>query len=225
MNVIEAMEARHSVRSYQNKPIEEEKRKALEELARKCNAESGLNIQLCFDEEEAFQGMMAHYGKFHNVRNYIALVGKKDDRLDETCGYYGEQLVLKATELGLSTCWVAMTDRKRRTGCVINKGEKLCCVIALGYGENEGVPHQSKRIEEVCDVEGELPAWFAQGVRCALLAPTAMNQQKFRFTLREGRVSLRASFGPYTKVDLGIVRCHFALGAGKGDWQWAEDER
>ena len=133
-------------------------------------------------------------------------MGKKDDRLDETC-------------------WVAMTDRKRRTGCVINKGEKLCCVIALGYGENEGVPHKSKRIEEVCDVEGELPAWFAQGVRCALLAPTAMNQQKFRFTLRDGRVSLRASFRPYTKVDLGIVRCHFALGAGKGDWQWAEDER
>ena len=62
MNVIEAMEARHSVRSYQNKPIEEEKRKALEELARKCNAESGLNIQLCFDEEEAFQGMMAQCG-------------------------------------------------------------------------------------------------------------------------------------------------------------------
>lgn len=173
MNVIEAMEARHSVRSYQNKPIEEEKRKALEELARKCNAESGLNIQLCFDEEEAFQGMMAHYGKFHNVRNYIALVGKKDARLDETCGYYGEQLVLKATELGLSTCWVAMTDRKRRTGCV----------IALGYGENEGVPHKSKRIEEVCDVEGEMPAWFAQGVRCALLAPTAMNPSR-SFALR-----------------------------------------
>lgn len=98
-------------------------------------------------------------------------------------------------------------------------------MIALGYGENEGVPHKSKRIEEVCDVEGELPAWFAQGVRCALLAPTAMNQQKFRFTLRDGRVSLRASFGPYTEVDLGIVRCHFTLGAGKGDWQWAEDER
>ena len=44
---------------------------------------------------------------------------------------------------------------------MINKGEKLCCVIALGYGENEGVPHKSKHIEEVCDVEGEMPAWFA----------------------------------------------------------------
>lgn len=61
MNVIEAMEARHSVRSYQNKPIEEEKRKALEELARKCNAESGLNIQLCFDEEEAFRPIMESF--------------------------------------------------------------------------------------------------------------------------------------------------------------------
>ena len=215
MTMEDLMKSRHSVRQYEDRPLEETLRAELEREAALCNEESGLHIQLVVHEPRSFDGFMDHYGKFSGVTNYLALVGPKGKDLDERCGYYGERLVLKAQELGLNTCWVAMTDRKRRTGCV----------IALGYGENEGVPHKSKRIEEVCDVEGELPAWFAQGVRCALLAPTAMNQQKFRFTLRDGRVSLRASFGPYTKVDLGIVRCHFALGAGKGDWQWAEDER
>ena len=58
--------------------------------------------------------MMAHYGKFDGVHNYIALVGKKSSTLDETLGCYGEQLVLKAQEIGLNTCWVAMTHGKSK---------------------------------------------------------------------------------------------------------------
>lgn len=50
--------------------------------------------------------------RFTGVHNYIALVGKKSSKLDEMLGYYGEALVLKAQELGLNTCWVAMTHGK-----------------------------------------------------------------------------------------------------------------
>lgn len=39
--------------------------------------ESGLNIQIIFDESKCFDSMMAHYGKFSGVENYIALVRKK----------------------------------------------------------------------------------------------------------------------------------------------------
>ena len=46
---------------------------------------------------------MAHYGKFENVKNYIAIVGNKNDQ--EKAGYYGEKIVLKCPELGLNTCW------------------------------------------------------------------------------------------------------------------------
>ena len=60
------------------------------------------------------------------------------------------------------------------------------------------------------------------GIEAALLAPTAMNQQKFCFALRKERVSVRAGRGFYTKVDLGIVKYHFEIGAGQSDWTWDE---
>lgn len=165
---------------------------------------------------------MAHYGKFSGVRNYIAMIGKKGADLDELCGYYGERLVLLAQQLGLNTCWVAMTYRKIKTAFTIDRGEKLCVVIALGYGENAGASHPVKVFHEVAQADGEIPKWYRDGVEAALLAPTAMNQQKFFFSLKGNQVSVKAGMGFYTKVDLGIVKYHFEQGAGKCGWRWAE---
>ena len=75
MNVMEAMPARHSVRQYADKAIEPEKLAAWEQEIAACNQEGGLHIQLVKDEPKAFDGFMAHYGKFSGVRNYIALIG------------------------------------------------------------------------------------------------------------------------------------------------------
>ena len=98
----------------------------------------------------------------------------------------------------------------------LNPQEKLCMVIALGYGENQGVPHQGKSISEVVVTRGKMPDWFQRGVEAALLAPTAMNQQKFVIGMRNGEPAIRIKgAGPYTKVDLGIVRYHFELASGR----------
>lgn len=175
---------------------------------------------LVTDEPKAFDSFMAHYGKFKGVRNYIALIGKKDSELDEKCGYYGERLVLKAQQLGLNTCWVAMTYSKVKTAFSIDSGEKLCVVIAIGYGETQGVPHKSKTVEEVAKTDGQMPDWFRSGIKAALLAPTAMNQQKFMFTLDGNTVTAKAGKGFYTKLDLGIVKYHFEIGAEKDMFQW-----
>ena len=109
MNMQETMAARHSVRQYKDRPLELEQVSALREEIEKCNRESGLHIQLVTDEPRAFDGFMAHYGKFSGVTNYFALIGERGPGLEEKCGYYGERLVLKAQQLGLNTCWVAMT--------------------------------------------------------------------------------------------------------------------
>ncbi len=140
MTIREAIQARHSVRSYENKPIPEELVHALEEEIHRCNQEGDLHIQLVTNEENAFQGMLAHYGKFRGVRNYIALVGRSRPSLDEACGYYGERIVLAAQMLGLNTCWVAMTVSKGvvKQNITIRDGERLCIVIALGYGSDPG---------------------------------------------------------------------------------------
>ena len=135
MTILEAMKQRYSVRQYTDKPIDDEVLKALQTEIEICNQESGLSIQLITNEPKAFDSFMAHYGKFSGVTNYIALVGKKSNMLDELCGYYGERLVLKAQQLGLNTCWVAMTYKKIPGTFEVNKGEKLTVVISLGYGK------------------------------------------------------------------------------------------
>lgn len=222
MELWEAMEQRHSVRAYQDRPIAGEVKEELEAWIAQCNREGGLHMQLILDEPRAFSGGMARYGKFSGVRNYIAVVGPKGPGLEEACGYYGEKVVLKAQQLGLNTCWVALTYRKVKTAFTVAPGEKLCLVIAIGYGETAGQPHQGKPPEAVMQSPEPVPDWFLHGVQAALLAPTAMNQQKFRFELLpDGRtVRAQASPGAYTAVDLGIAKYHFEVGAGTENFAW-----
>lgn len=219
MDMMEAMQARHSVRSYTDKTIEGETLEALEEVIEECNRESGLHIQLVRNEPMAFGGGLAHYGKFAGVKNYLALVGRKDRRLDEKCGYYGEKIVLAAQALGLNTCWVGLTFKKVPDVFKIADGEKLVMVIAVGYGATQGTAHQSKAAAAVSRAENA-PDWFKKGVEAALLAPTAINQQKFLFTLHGDKVSAKAGLGPFSKVDLGIVKYHFELGSGRDRTVW-----
>ena len=221
MDLLEAIKCRHSVRSYISQPISGYVKDSLSDIIRQCNEESGLHIQLCLNEPTAFSGRMAHYGSFRNVRNYIALIGKKTQDLQEKCGYYGEKIVLKAQQLGLNTCWVALTYSKGKTACIIEKDEKLCCVIAIGYGETQGMSHKTKPINELYQGQEPVPEWFKNGVAAAQLAPTAVNQQKFLFILKGDTVSAKTLNGFYTKLDLGIVKYHFEIGAGSEGWTWA----
>ncbi len=208
METLEIMKQRHSVRQYTDKKIEKEKRDALDELATRINEKTGLHIQIFYDEPKCFNSMIAHYGSFKGVNNYITLVGEKSSKLDESLGYFGEQIVLKAQELGLNTCWVALNHGK--SNAKIDKGEKQVCVIALGYGETNGVPHKSKSVSQVSNYRQGMPEWFLQGVEAALLAPTAVNQQKFYFELlQDSSVKATSGKGFYTRLDLGIAEYHF----------------
>lgn len=208
MELLDLMKQRHSVRQYTDRPIEAEKRTVLNDMIAEINRNANLHIQIFYEEPKCFNSIMAHYGKFTGVKNYIALVGPKGNKLEETLGYYGEQLVLKAQELGLNTCWVAMTHGKSRAE--IYKGEKQVCLISIGYGCTNGVAHKSKALSEVCNYRDGMPEWFLTGMEAALLAPTAMNQQQFFFELLpDNTVKQTCGKGVYTKLDLGIVTYHF----------------
>ena len=227
MTIQEAIEARHSVRAYKDLPLSEEIVKLLEDELVKLNNEGQLHIQLICNEPKAFQGTMAKYGKFRNVNNYLVMAGKKAEDLDERVGYYGEQIVLLAQTLGLNTCWVGLSYRKVPEAYNVGKDEKLVCMIALGYGETQGVPHKIKSVEDVSNASVITPSWFKKGVEAALLAPTAVNQQKFSFEhvgVKNNRHQIRAKKGfsmiGYTKMDLGIARYHFEIGAGEVNFDW-----
>lgn len=219
-NVMELMRTRHSVRQYLDQAIPNEIREQLDQYTRELNEKGNLHIQIIYDEPECFNSRMAHYGKFENCRNYIAVVGKKTSDLEERAGYYGELLVLKAQELGLNTCWVALTHGKSKA--IVSDGETEVIIIALGYGKTQGVERKSKPASSVSDVTDDSPSWYKQGIEAALLAPTAINQQKFTFKRNGRNVTAKAGIlGTNLKVDLGIIKCHFELGAGSENFDWA----
>ena len=251
MTLLEAITARHSVRKYLDKEIPADIIAALQDKITECNKIGNLNIQLVQNETKAFTGMLS-YGSFSGVKNYLVMVGKKAKDLDERVGYYGEQIVLYAQTLGLNTCWVGLSYRKVPEAYNVGKDEKLVCMIALGYGETQGVPHKIKSVEDVSrsavrtlgsskNASDITPSWFKKGVEAALLAPTAVNQQKFFFHyvskasqsaersfeyvgMSNNRHQVRAKKGlsmiGYTQMDLGIAKYHFELGAGKENFDW-----
>jgi len=227
MTIQEAIEARHSVRAYKEQPLTAEVVKALEEKVAELNREGHLHMQLILNEPKAFQGTLAKYGKFRGVGNYIFVAGQKADDLDERVGYYGEQLVLFAQTLGLNTCWVGLSYSKVPGTYVLDDEEKIACYIAIGYGETQGVGHKVKTIKQVSNASDTTPSWFKKGVEAALLAPTAVNQQKFSFEyagMKDGHHQVRVKKGfsmiGYAKMDLGITKYHFEVGAGEENFEW-----
>lgn len=229
MTLQEAILARHSVRTYTEQPLNEDDARALQEKIGELNREGQLHIQLIRNEPRAFQGPLAKYGKFRNVTDYLVMAGAKAEDLDERIGYYGEQLVLMAQTLGLNTCWVGLSYTKVPGTYVLNEGEVIKAYIAIGYGETQGVSHKIKRIDQVSNVSDDSPDWFHRGVEAALLAPTAVNQQKFSFELlpteacQQPRVLAKRHFSlvGYTQMDLGIAKYHFELAAGTDNFRWA----
>lgn len=235
MTLSEAIHARRSVRKYIDKPIDPQNVEILQKKVDEVNAAGNLHIQLVTNEPRAFKGKMA-YGTFSGVSNYFAMVGPKADvssssaqgSLSERIGYYGEQLVLLAQTLGLSTCWVGLTYNNIKEAYKRGEGEKLCCMIALGYGDDPGRNLKRKKLEDVSRGAESAPEWFRKGVEAAILAPTAVNQQKFCFTylgpdaqgVHRVRAERKFSLIGYTHMDLGIAKLHFEIGAGKENFKW-----
>ena len=91
-------------------------------------------------------------------------------------------------------------------------------------------PIEAKKVQQIPQLIDErsqqgqpLPDWFRQGMEAAMLAPTAMNQQKFEFTILDNNeVRVKAKFDLFGNAayDLGIVKCNFEIGAGKENFEW-----
>lgn len=221
MDYISVMKSRHAVRQYKDEEIPKEILTALKEEIAVAEKESGLKFQLILNEPNAFDCFLSKKIGFKNANNYIVITGKKGFENEILGGYYGEQIVLKAQELGLNTCWVAHTFSKKKLQYKLDNDEKLICVITIGFGETQGTSHKNCSIDKLCDFRGDMPHWFMDGMDAAMLAPTAKNGQKFCFVLRNGNeVKLNSRGGSAKGVTLGIVKFHFEVGAGTENFNW-----
>ena len=222
MTLLESIEARHSVRRYIHNPLNREIIDILQAKIEECNKLGNLKIQLVTNELRAFSGAFA-YGQFSGVENYLVMVGRKAEDLDYRVGYYGEQLVLLAQQLELNTCWAGLSYRKVKDAYQVEEGEKIACMISLGYGNELGRNLKRKTVQEVSNATSTTPEWFIRGVKAALQAPTAINQQKFHFKyVAPNQVKATKGFSlvGYTQMDLGIAMLHFEIGAGTENFNW-----
>ncbi|MBQ1548238.1 MAG: nitroreductase [Lachnospiraceae bacterium] len=212
---IETIKNRHSVRNYKPDKIVPDKVQQINEKIAELNAEGNLHFQLIEDVGKTYNKLVNRTMGLSSAPSVIACVGPDDDTVEQRIGYYGEKLVLFAQEIGLNTCWAGIFNRNN-IDAEIKDGERLVISIAIGYGKDSGKPRKSKTPEQVTEVKGEKPDWFVKGVEMALLAPTAINQQKFMIRLNEDEtVDFIDKGGMFSQVDLGIVKCHFEIGAGK----------
>ena len=166
--------------------------------------------------------LMEAITKRHSVRSYSdrKIEGAAKEELLSFIRQCNEESGLHM-QLVLNTCWVALTYSKIKSEYEIHSDEKLYLVIAVGYGQTQGTAHKSKDIDRIMQGDQPFPEWFKKGVQAALLAPTAMNQQKFVFVLNGNTVLAKCGRGFYTKIDLGIAKYHFEIGAGKESFNWA----
>ena len=221
MTLLEAIQQRHVVRHYDGKPLNAEVVKQLNISIDGINAESKLHFQLITNEPKCMNGEKAALCNFTGCNDYIVMAGEENRGVD--VGYYGQQLVLTAQQLGLNSCWIARTYDPVMERYDIKPNEKIYGVISLGVGTTKGHPHSCKPFEELV-IGSNFPQWFKQGVECAMLAPTGMNLQAFKFELvgnDEVKLHMFNKDKPYSPLDEGILKYHFEVGAGKDNFKWA----
>ena len=221
MTLEEAMRARHTVRRYTDRTLPEDTADHLTGRIQEHNSRRGLAMSLVTENTEAF-GPALRLFLAKGVRNYVILAGKDRPGLEEDLGYCGADVMLFAQTLGLNSWWVGGTYSRKGVGRnAAPEAERILGLLALGYGASQGVPHKSKKLEDVAAYKGEAPEWFTKGVEALLLAPTALNKQAFTLRGEGRRVSLSCDNGIFSGVDLGIGKYHFECGAGRENFDWA----
>ena len=214
MDTIDVIRQRRSIRVYNDAAIDPAKRRLLREYIAQCNNESGLNMQIVFDEANCLNALPARYTDFSGATNYIACIGKDSEGLLEKTGFYGEQIVLYAQSIGLNTCWVGSTYIRSLCSISTKRDEKLVCIISIGYGDERVPQRQNHSLSEISNCTDTSPQWFKAGVEAALLAPASEKNPDVFFTLKGEDVSCHCSGGQFAKVDMGIAKCHFSAASG-----------
>lgn len=156
------------------------------------------------------------------VAYVIATRGLTDGRL--LCGISGEAFVLEAEAMGVRTCWVAGTYRRRAVNATLRENEYVAAVIALGQaGEGQAQPVQKRRsLGDIClNDPSAWPLWAYHAAEAVRRAPSALNRQPWH--LRYGQRTLRLLGKKRDTLDMGIALLHMeAAVKGSRHWQWGE---
>lgn len=245
MTGLDLLGERRSVRSYLPESLSRTIRTTLESEATYINShEAGLNFRLVFDDENPFKGFRNSYGMFRNTRNYLtAIIDPTFPDAYERAGYYGQQFVMKALELGIGSCFIGGTFSRDRIAVRMEIYERLPFIIAFGYpgGEDSLITQLLKKFirkknrelrkyfigtdTQYAWSQAAYP-WLMTGLEGLSYSPSASNRQPIRIGLREsdGRSMLYAtSVKGKSPIDLGIAKFNFRAPLPvETEWEWGD---
>lgn len=231
MTLQQAIDNRISRRTYNNKPLDKGQTEILKNLIAKMNSKYSLNIQIIIANGDAFSKLSKSYGMFFGVQNYIAMIGKANDKnLMEKIGLAGEEIVLNATSIGLGTCWVGATFNKKMCKCILSESESIVCVIPIGKNPDtqtfkeklirKAMHRSTKKVNELITSDVQLPLWVAKCMVAVQKAPSAMNKQPVKFSYKNGELTASVDNpNGYQAIDLGIAKYHFSCASGIGEFE------
>ena len=174
----------------------------------------GARLILARVDEGFFTGTLLGMGRITGCTTIAAVVASSAHPLSRIhAGVLGEAFVLEAASLGLGTCWVSGTYKKRMLELPLYEGEAILSVIAVGVpapGSTNPAFRRRKPLEKLCG--GNYKAWpeeLQRAAQAVQAAPSAMNLQPWLMNLTGDRFILDGS--DRALLDLGIALCHAEL--------------
>lgn len=229
MNIIEAMKTRRSVRSFNGESLTITQKTILKEAIQNTWSpfDGAVSILLkTFDLRAGYKP--STYGTIKGASEFLLMAIGDGEMSELAAGFRFEQVVLKAWEVGLGTCWIAATFK----GSDFEKseswpeGETLKIVSPVGTAaEKQSVRERLTRFaigsknrrpfDEMffCgNFETPVPDdnRFHEALEMMRLAPSSTNSQPWRAVV-EGN-SVHFYYVPKSKasvLDMGIGICHF----------------
>jgi nitroreductase len=198
--------------------------------------------------KDVFKGIIGSYGKIKDAPAFIAFIGNMDSAsVQEAVGYTGEGIILEATALGLSTCWVGGFFKSESVSSLveIKSNERVLAVTPVGYARRMesfeerlmtgfGRTHRRFPISSLISNQNQysIPEWIRESIQSARLAPSAVNRQPWGFEVQDGSIAVYVrtgglEFNVSKRLDCGIALLHIevaALNYGvRGEWKFLKD--
>ena len=161
MELFEAIRRRRSIRSFQNKQVEDDLIEKVLEAGRW--APSGMNTQpwkFVVTEDEKIQARLSEISSKDLIEKApvtIAILRDRDAGYHEVkdiqgIGACAQNMLLAAHGLGLGACWVGTTNDPEMEK-VLNASERqeLMLLIALGYPKEETLTYSRKKLDHLTE--------------------------------------------------------------------------
>ena len=244
----EAIWIRRSRRLFHSKSIDQDVLERLHTVCKTfCPFTEVRAVLVNHSADEVFKGIVSHYGKIRGAPAFIAFIGNMEDQhIHEKLGYMGEGIVLEATALNLGTCWVGVSFKPEVASfhARIKKNEKILALTPVGYTQEKwsleekimtgfGRTHKRKHAEELIKGKKDTPwpQWVKTALEAARIAPSAVNRQPWRFTVKSDSITvsvnnLKDTLNISKRLDCGIAMLHIevaSLQSGmRGAWDFLD---